>query len=335
MANSEQRLLNELVPEIEDYLRSNTIKENFRFTKPHILSSEISPLDAFKKLIEWKIRVAPVFDEKRSEIIGLLDLRDAVKYVTTRQRDKEAADRKIPTLVQKTKRSFTVDLLDQHPEFSSISIAYLARSRKVPVLHLDKATLLDAAILLHQGNHIVLVQNNDELAGFITQGMLFRLICDQVCDICGSLTIQDLRSLGVVKENPAVILHNTAAMEAFGAMAKRDYGCIGIIDEDGTIVNSTSARDIKVWLGNLEENVHSTPIIDVMTKIRQEGASVKHRFPVASCRDEHTISGALKRLKACRYHRLWVVDDHRKPVGIFSLTDIFRLITGRLVHTAD
>jgi len=332
MADSEQRQLHELIPDFEDYLRSNTIRDNFHFTKPHILSSEINPLDAFKKLIEWKIRVAPVFDEKKSEIIGLLDLRDAVKYITTRQRDKEAADKEI-TLVQKAKRSFTVDLLDQHPEFSSLSIAYLARSRRVPVLHLDKATLLDAATLLHQGNHIVLVQNSDELAGFITQGMLFRLICDHLCDVCGSLTIEDLRSLNVVKENPTVILHDTPAIEAFGEMEKRNYGCIGIIDEDGTIVNSTSARDIKVWLGNLEEKVHSTPIIDIMTKIRQEGAAVKDRFPVASCRYEHKISGALKRLKACRYHRLWVVDEDRKPVGIFSLTDIFRLITGQLEHT--
>ena len=38
----------------------------------------------------------------------------------------------------------------------------------------------------------------------------------------------------------------------------------------------------------------------------------------------HEKCFVVRRLRKCGYHRLWVVDNERRPVGIISLTDIFQ-----------
>ena len=53
------------------------------------------------------------------------------------------------------------------------------------------------------------------------------------------------------------------------------------------------------------------------------------RYPVSSCRLQDGFKKAVQMLQATKYHRIWIVNDNRQPLGVLALTDIFQFICKR------
>ena len=56
--------------------------------------------------------------------------------------------------------------------------------------------------------------------------------------------------------------------------------------------------------------------------------SLPHAPPLAVCRPDSTLGELLGLLAGRHLHRLFVVDDEGRPVGVVSLTDILTLLAG-------
>ncbi len=60
---------------------------------------------------------------------------------------------------------------------------------------------------------------------------------------------------------------------------------------------------------------------------RQPGSSLrgspKHSLGLVYCEREKSLVEVMNRINETRVHRLYVVDEQRKPVGVVSLTDIY------------
>lgn len=52
-------------------------------------------------------------------------------------------------------------------------------------------------------------------------------------------------------------------------------------------------------------------------------ASPKHSLGLVYCEREKSLVEVMNRINETRVHRLYVVDEQRKPVGVVSLTDIY------------
>ncbi len=48
--------------------------------------------------------------------------------------------------------------------------------------------------------------------------------------------------------------------------------------------------------------------------------------PLSFWQAEHTLEQVLQQLVEHHIHRVYVVDDDRKPIGIVSLTDVLKLV---------
>ena len=61
-------------------------------------------------------------------------------------------------------------------------------------------------------------------------------------------------------------------------------------------------------------------VLDFVSNVRQ--ASVRDMIAAVVARPDDTLAHVIGRLAACKVHRVYVVDDRRRPVGVVSLKDI-------------
>jgi CBS domain-containing protein len=113
-----------------------------------------------------------------------------------------------------------------------------------------------------------------------------------------------------VKSCPAASSVNDAAQ----IMWENDCGCVPVVDEDARVVGIVTDRDLAMATYTQGRPLFDIVIEPVMSK------------KVVTCGPDDTVSFALKLMRDARVHRLPVVDDAGKLVGVLSLSDISREI---------
>jgi len=119
----------------------------------------------------------------------------------------------------------------------------------------------------------------------------------------------------------------TSAFETFELMdAKRLYGVAVVDQDDGYLVGYTSAKD--VWLAAMDSSKTSMDleIISYLAslsqmKVETDGST---KYPTCHVYETDTIAHIMHVLVKTRYHRVFVVDKKRKPIGVVSTTDILK-----------
>lgn len=297
--------------------------------KPVYLDSETKPLKAIKLLIENGIQSAPVLKKENNgmTLIGVLDLRDCIKY---------ALDVYNRLQEQKKNSNNKDDEVESHMDYmaratfiSTNQLSYIARMRKLVAVKED-ASLFSLLKALSQGAHIcaVLSKNGNELSTIVSQGTAFRCMYNQFIKVNKLGDTIRLESLfnKYITTKLITIKNNQTAYETFSLMANKNLSGLPVVDNSGKIVHNTSASDVKGWLGankiiNLQENIE-----DFLINIRKQNKSKNTSYPVSFCKKDESFSKAINKLFATRYHRVWIVDDNTKPIGVLALTDIFRWI---------
>jgi len=101
---------------------------------------------------------------------------------------------------------------------------------------------------------------------------------------------------------------NTAAELMWGF----DLGCLPIVDDENRVVGMLTDRDICMSAYLQGVSLRSALVSDAMSK------------EVYSCRPGDNIKTAEKIMLEKQVHRLPVVDDERRLVGIISINDLAR-----------
>lgn len=118
------------------------------------------------------------------------------------------------------------------------------------------------------------------------------------------------------------------AREAFQVMVEKSVSSVCVVDEDGAIVTALSTKDIRL-LPRLESaGLERANLLD--KTVREFVALVR----MVSERDGKTHAAAvtvelntplvqvLGKLAATKMHRVYIQDEHRKPVGVVSVSDV-------------
>ncbi|HXX93143.1 MAG TPA: CBS domain-containing protein [Planctomycetota bacterium] len=93
-------------------------------------------------------------------------------------------------------------------------------------------------------------------------------------------------------------------------MWERDCGALPVVDSRGRILGMISDRDITIAATTKNRLPSDIRVSEVMTS------------RVHSCRPEHDLREALKRMAEGRIRRLPVVDADGRLLGILSITDL-------------
>merc|ERR1719266_1138113 len=166
------------------------------------------------------------------------------------------------------------------------------------------------------------------LSGIITQGQLFQQIAKKwAVDIWNKNNENAQKTLlseisQYITSPVKSIKCTVKAYEAFELMSKLDLSGLAVVNQDGVLIHNTSATDIKLWLiasSTLEETIEQ-----FLINIRK--LSLTERYPITVCTLNDTFKRGVQKIQATKYHRLWIVDDKTKPIGVLALTDIFKFI---------
>jgi len=219
--------------------------------------------------------------------------------------------------------------LTSSPHISTNTLSYLAKMRPFTTVK-STDSLLVVAEALANGHHIVGVIDEDkkELTNILTQGQLFQQVAAKwnagpfKSDDSDAVKLQSLMDLKYITSPVKSVMGNVKAADAFSQMAKYNLSGLAVVDSDGNLIHNTSATDIKLWLQS--ETLLEDTIENFLISIRK--ASLDERFPVTMCMPRDSFKRAVQKLHATKYHRMWIVDDKKKPIGVLALTDVFKYL---------
>ena len=105
--------------------------------------------------------------------------------------------------------------------------------------------------------------------------------------------------------------------QAAEIMWEQDCGCVPVVDDDFRLQGMITDRDIAMAAYTTGQRLRSLPVQRAMAQ------------DVTSCSDSETVDAALQKLSERQLHRLPVVDEQQRVVGVLSMADIVRA-TGQL-----
>uniref|UniRef100_A0A7S0X0C9 CBS domain-containing protein n=1 Tax=Chlamydomonas leiostraca TaxID=1034604 RepID=A0A7S0X0C9_9CHLO len=173
----------------------------------------------------------------------------------------------------------------------------------------------------------------------------------------GPLSTKTVEELGLVSGRVECIDPGTPAIEAMAAMSYKGLSSLAVVDPNGKILGNFSVSDMRTLMaehfgalalpvGEFLAHEHRTEYV-AFNRVRAEEEGIAgragHKFVVdrvarqrprtpgeevgqelVLARPGQTLVSVMELLVARRIHRVYVVDEEEKPVGIITCTDILR-----------
>jgi len=125
------------------------------------------------------------------------------------------------------------------------------------------------------------------------------------------------------------VISTESTINAFKIIHQNKISAVAVVDETGKLIGNLSASDLKgAVITDDDEGAQpfGSLLLPVITFLKQGGMS---KLPVATCFISSTLSFVLLKIIALHVHRLWIVDEEGKAIGIISLTDIMQAVTSQ------
>uniref|UniRef100_A0A7S2ESY2 CBS domain-containing protein n=1 Tax=Ditylum brightwellii TaxID=49249 RepID=A0A7S2ESY2_9STRA len=291
------------------------------------LDSSMRPVDAAQVLWKHNILGAPVWDAEKEHYVGFFDMRDilsaVVEYARAMQ-EEEGSD-------SDAYNAIMVSNLEQGMQLKNLH--YLA-ARNHFYSCSYKTNLIDLCeILSKRGCHRVpIVEGSGNDAGrcqnIISQSALVKFLSATIPSTNTALD-QTLDEAKIPYRKEVVSIVDTAsAYDAFSLLDSKRLSGIAVVDEDGMLVGNTSARDIKYAAIDGGRTAMEQDILSYLSVVRQSSPGRRERSPICSVRYDSTVRRLINLLAKTAYHRVFVVDDKKRPVGVISVADVIRFAIG-------
>ena len=258
---------------------------------------------AFFALVYNGVRAAPLWDSGRQEFIGMLTITDFIKILQ----------------MYYTSPSVTMDELEEHE---------LDTWRKVlkdqvhPLVSISPDASLYEAIKTLIQNRIhrlpVIDPDTGNVLYILTHKRILRFLFLYIHELPKpSFTNKTLRELRIgTFENIETATEETSIILALKKFVERRVSALPIIDSDGKLVNIYSKFDV---INLAAEKTYNN--LDV--SLREANEHRNEWFEgVQSCKLDETLFTVMEKIVRAEVHRLVVVDDDDKVIGIISLSDL-------------
>jgi len=308
-----------------------------------VIDSKMTPLEASKILWSRDIMGAPVYDAGKKTYVGMFDVRDILSCVTSAHREylammgrhKPGEDTALPhdmdahrkaqgELMAKAFQNIKINTSPPSP--GAITVSYLA-ARNPMKGHSKEENLVEICKELEKrGTHRVGIMDNSSgspvCTGIISQSGLVDFIFSKCPP--GSLE-EKLSECGIpYKKEVAKISDEATAADAFELLDSKRLSGIAVVDEDGVLIGNTSARDIKHAIIDGGKTGMDMDIISYLAQVRQSQIRKNERFPSCHVYEDATVGHVVGLLAKTGYHRVFVVDAEKKPIGVVSFADVLR-----------
>ncbi|KAK2582504.1 hypothetical protein KPH14_004803 [Odynerus spinipes] len=258
---------------------------------------------AFFALVYNGVRAAPLWDSSRQEFVGMLTITDFIKILQ----------------MYYTSPSVTMDELEEHE---------LDTWRKVlkdqvhPLVSIGPDASLYEAIRTLIQNRIhrlpVIDPDTGNVLYILTHKRILRFLFLYIHELPKpSFTNKTLRELRIgTFENIETATEETSIILALKKFVERRVSALPVIDAEGKLVNIYSKFDV---INLAAEKTYNN--LDISLRAANE-----HRNEwfegVQSCKLDETLFTIMEKIVRAEVHRLVVVDEDDKVIGIISLSDL-------------
>jgi len=281
-----------------------------------VFDTELLVKKAFFALVYNGVRAAPLWDSKKQKFVGMLTITDFIRilqmyYKSPTVEMEELEEHKLATWRKVLKKDDVKELLSIGPDatlFDAIRMLIENKIHRLPVI--DPIT----------GN-VLYILTHKRLLKF-----LYLYIHDLPTPSYFSRSIRNLK-IGSY-DNIEVAHHTTPIIEALRKFVNRRISALPIVDQDGKLVDIYAKFDV---INLAAEKTYSN--LDVTLKQANE-----HRNEwfegVHKCKAADSLNAVMEKIVKAEVHRLVVVSDDDKVVGVVSLSDILSYLVLRPVSEA-
>jgi CBS domain-containing protein len=164
------------------------------------------------------------------------------------------------------------------------------------------------------------------LERFFTQSDLLRFVASNL-DSFGDIVDKSVgdrlgsRPVFCVSEGVKVI-------EAFRELVSRKVTALGVVDDKGLLIGNISVRDMRYVVKQTPGAELVAPLDEFYTQVRKANPEIPK--DVIACKEDETVKSVIVKLDSNHIHRIYIIDDEQKPVGVISLGDIFQYLLDNL-----
>jgi len=276
-------------------------------------------VDVFKGLIKHNFLSVPVLQKTKSKYYGFIDIYDIVKFVVNFFGETEE--------LKNSEDFFT--LAEKSEEFQKKTVNDIMTyplSNRNPFHPVSSGYTLFAAIELlarERGLHRVPVVDRDrKLITVITQSQLVQIL-EKNLDIIGAKKYKPVNMTRQYLEEVFTVSEDMIAMDAFKMMAEKNVSGLAVVNAEGKLTGTLSIRDLKAMSadGRLFWRLYQS-IKNFLSKVRAETTSEVRPRHLVTVMETDALETAIKLLAENKVHRVWIVDNQQKPLGVLSLKDV-------------
>jgi len=283
-----------------------------------VIDSTESIQNAIRILLTNNIYSAPLYDSNEEKYLGFIDLVDLVTFiVTTVEATSSSSENTQERLIHHHDK---LEFINKTQQGDLKDLA-----KKNPFISIEKGSCFIDALFLFcetRTRRMAIVDfDTDTVTNILTQSAVVSWLSKHVKLLpFAHDTVQDLK-LGFKK---VLTVDSTSnAIDAFKLMANNRITSVGLTDTEGKLVSVLSVKDIKVlnMANPFKLLFHSA--IKYVQSVRE--SEVQESIPTIHCTPKNTLIDILTRISSLRIHRMFVVDENIRPVGIISLGDILQV----------
>ncbi|KAF3427346.1 hypothetical protein E2986_10659 [Frieseomelitta varia] len=284
---------------------------------------------AFFALVYNGVRAAPLWDSSRQEFIGMLTITDFIKilqmyYTSPSVTMDELEEHELDTWRSKYHFSMVRTHMFRNFNFTILNciISEVLKDQVHPLVSIGPDANLYEAIKTLIQNRIhrlpVIDPDTGNVLYILTHKRILRFLFLYIHELPKpSFTDKTLRELRIgTFENIETATEETSIILALKKFVERRVSALPIIDAEGKLVNIYSKFDV---INLAAEKTYNN--LDV--SLREANEHRNEWFEgVQSCKLDETLFTIMERIVRAEVHRLVVVDDDDKVIGIISLSDL-------------
>jgi CBS domain-containing protein len=202
-------------------------------------------------------------------------------------------------------------------------------------------TVFDVMQIMVNSNvqRVPVVSPENTIENYVTQSALVQHFSKNSAKL-GRFAECSLAELGFQPKTVFSVKEHAPAIDAFKLMSEHKITGVPILDSEGEIITNISSKELR--------NVLTDPqFLDKLQLPAERFASelksktflhnAETMYPKICCKFSHKFIDVLSKLAATKIHRIYVVEDGSRPIGVISLDDIvakvFELATKKEVHS--
>jgi len=293
---------------------------------PETLSTIVTVTDndslstAFRTLIENNILSVPVWSVHKHRFTAFIDMLDIVAVcVDELTEDQLCHDTDLTSLMEK------VDSLQNK------KVGELANfSGRNPFYAVESTAPLHIAIKLMNKwkvHRIPVVDSEGTLISVLTQSHVVHWLSNHMYQF-SDLIWKTLEQLEIGPTEVISVSHDQKAIEAFKLIYSKKVSAVAVVDENGVLIGNISASDLKL-IGYNAKLVSRLfyPIPEFLKVITANKEACRHTFQgILAVQKDSTMGDVVQKLVSTHTHRVYVVDNDQKPIGVISNLEVLKAI---------